>query len=309
MGNEERKFYTAGRFVFEFDDRHPLGFVASLDGGQFKSDPVTYVQGGDFYPTKYAGRAKFDDITVGVGAVMSPTFWRWVSSSLAGKPERRNGALVGLDSDYRERSRRSFYNAIIAEIGFPALDGASRNAATITVKMTPEFIKWEPGDGSSTRAQQAKDQMQKQKMWIPSNFRFQLDRFKNDSLRNCKIDAFTVKQHVIDNPVGSEKWARKAVGRLELPSLVVTFPEGEVEPWMKWYETAVVEGNRKDQYTTGAIVYWTADQRELMRLELGGVSLQSLEIDKYEAGKEGIAQAKATLNVEMMTLKTGPGTV
>jgi phage tail-like protein len=311
MPADLKKAYTGGRFAFELDDRKSAGFVSSIDGGQFKSDPVTYQQGSDFYVTRYAGRAKFDDITVSVGAAMSPTFWQWVSSSIAGKPQRRNGAIVGYDYDFCERTRRSFFNALISEIGFPALDAASKNAATLSIKLTPEWIKWEKGDGHQLGGGQAQDQMSKQKRWLTSNFRFQLDRFKGgDSLRNCKIEAFTVKQNVIDNPVGSEKYARKAVGRLELPQIAVTFPESQVDDWMQWYDKAVREGNRKEQYTTGAIVYYASDSRtELMRIELDGISLLSVELDKYEAQKEGIATAKATLNIERLTLKPGAGNV
>ena len=47
-----------------------------------------------------------------------------------------------------------------------------------------------------------------------------------------------------------------------------------------------------------------------MHVEISGVSLLSVEIDKYEAHKEGVAQAKATLNIEGLTLKTtSKGTV
>ena len=39
------------------------------------------------------------------------------------------------------------------------------------------------------------------------------------------------------------------------------------------------------------------------------MSLLSVELDKYEAQKEAIATAKATLNIEGLTLKNGEGTV
>src|SRR5262245_41082926 len=109
MPDDNRKTYTGGRFAFELDDRHAVGFVNSIDGGHFKGDTIAYMQGADAYVSKYTGRAKYDDITVSVGAAMSPPFWKWVSSSLDRKPQRRNGALVGYDFDFHERSRRSFY--------------------------------------------------------------------------------------------------------------------------------------------------------------------------------------------------------
>lgn len=306
-----KKAYTGGRFAFELDDKSSAGFVSGIDGGQFKADVVSSQSGADFHVAKYAGRAKYDDITVTVGAAMSPAFWKWVAASLDGKPQRRNGALVGYDFDFCERSRRSFFAGLIAEIGFPALDAASKNAAALSVKITPEHIEYKKGDGHKFSGGQAQDQMTKQKRWLTSNFRFSLDRFKgSDAMKSVKVEAFTVKQNVIDNPVGNEMYSRKEVGRLELPQIVVTFPETQMDDWMKWWDESVAKGNRKDQYTTGVITYYASDMStELMRIELAGVSLLSLELDKFEAHKEAIATAKATLNIEGLTLKTGEGTV
>ena len=312
MGDLTRP-YTGGRFTLELDDKKPAGFVNAIDGGHFKSaGPVASMVGADGYVTKYTGRPSYDDISITIGMAMSPTFWRWVKASLDNKPERRNGALVGYDFNHRERSRRSFFRALISEIAFPALDAASKSTAAMTIKLSPERMEFQKGDGSTLSGGEAPAQMTKQKLWLTSNFRFELDRFKGDpSLRNLKIEAFTVKQNIIPNPIGTDMDARKEVGRLELPQIVVTFPESDIEGWMKWYDAAIAKGNRLDQYTTGFIAYYASDgeRTELMRIELDGVSLVSIEIDKYEAQKEGIANAKATLNVEQMTLKPGKGTV
>lgn len=308
----ENKPYTGGKFTLELDQRESAGFVNAIDGGHFKSaGTVASMVGADNYVTKYTGKPSYDDITITVGMAMSPKFWGWVKASLDYKPERRNGALVGYDFNYKERSRRSFYGALISEIGFPALDASSKNNAALNIKITPERMEYKKGDGSSLSGGAAQDQMAKQKRWLTSNFRFELDKFKGDaSLRNCKIEAFTVKQNVITNPVGTELDTRREVGRLELPSIVVTFPESDNEKWMRWFDDAVAKGNRADQYTTGFISYLGSDgQAELLRIELAGVSLVSLEIDKWEAHKESIANTKATLNVEQMTLKPGKGTI
>ncbi len=305
------KPYTGGKFALELDSREAVGFVNAIDGGHFKADPVVSMVGVDNYVTRYTGKPKYDDVTISVGMAMSPSFWKWVQASLEYKPQRRNGALVSYDFDFKERSRRSFYRALISEIGFPALDASSKSTAVINIKFSPERLEWKKGDESALGSGQAQNQVSKQKLWLSSNFRFELDKMRGDpKLRNVKVEAFTVKQNVIANPVGYEQDTRKEVGRLELPQIVVTFPESAAEPWMDWYDTAVAKGDRSDQYTTGVISYLAADlNRELARLELGGVSLVSLEIDKYEAAKEQIATVKATLNIEALKLVTGDGTV
>jgi phage tail-like protein len=302
--------YTGGRFALELDQRKQAGFLTAIDGGHFKGDPVTSMVGADNYVTKYTGKPKYDDITITIGMAMSPSFWQWVAGSLAGKPERRNGALVHYDFDFYERSRRTFYGALISEIQFPALDAAQKQAASLAVKFTPERLEFKKGDGSRLKRDGAPDEAAKQKKWLSSNFRFELERFKGDeSLRNIKLESFTVKQNVIDNPIGYELETRKEVGRLELPQLVVTFSEHKASEWMKWYDAAVVKGNRKDQYTTGVLTYYDSSPKreELMRIEIGGVSMASLEVDKLEGHKEGIANVKVTLNIEAFKLVPGKG--
>jgi phage tail-like protein len=301
--------YAGGRFSLELDERKPVGFVTSIDGGQFKAEPVTSMVGASTHVHKYAGKPKYDDITFTVGMAMSPAFWNWVGATLANKAERRNGALVGYDFHAHERSRRSFYDALIAEVGFPALDASSKSAAQLSIKIAPERLTYKKGDNSRLTLSYAKDEVVNQKKWLTCNFRFELERFKGDpSLRNAKVEAFVVKQNIITHPVGYEMDARKELGRFEIPQLQVTFPEANLDRWMEWYDKAVKHGNRHDQYTTGSITYLDSDaDTELMRLEIGGVSLLSLEIEKYEAGKDGIAKVKAALNVESVKLVAGKG--
>jgi len=310
--DDRLRTYAGGRFSLELDDHQPMGWVTSIDGGHLKSQPVSSMAGVDSFVAKYAGRATFDDITVTLGTAMSPQLWKWVEASINRKPERRNGAIVGYDYNLCERSRRTFSNALISEIAFPALDAASKNAHTVSLKLAPESIEFGKPDGNKRVAAYGKDEVSKQKMWLSNNFSFSLDRFKGDeSLFNIKVDGFSIKQTIIPNPVGSEMWARKEAGRLELPNIVVHIPENLSRGWADWYKTSVIEGNRLKQYTTGAIRFFGQPQKrdELMRFELSGVSLLSLEFDKMEASKEGISMVKATLQVEGLDMKTGDGTV
>ncbi len=308
MPTERMAPYFGGRFTLELDDKKPVGFVTSIDGGHFKSDPVPSQVGESNIITRYAGKPKYDDITITVGMAMSPAFWQWVKASLDNKPQRRSGAIVGYDFNNKERTRRTFKNALITEVGFPALDGASKTGALLTVKISPETLEFKDGDHSTLQIDQALNEAQKQKRWLASNFKFALEKFKGDeSLRNAKIEAFTVKQNVIVNPVGPELESRKEVGRLELPQLQVSFAETQMAKWHAWFDKTVVKGS--PEQTTGAITYLASDYTtELMRLELHNVGLSSLEIEKYEAGKEAISRVKATLWVETMTLNPGKGT-
>jgi hypothetical protein len=252
-----------------------------------------------------------EDITLTVGMSSSPAFWDWVKATFDKRlPERRNGAIVVYDYKHRERQRRTFFNALISEIGFPALDAGSKTAATLTVKISPERIKWEDGDLSHGSASYGQNEMQKQKMWLCNNFVFSLDRFKGDEeLRHSKVEAFSVKQSIMQAPIGRMLETHKYGGGLETPGLQVSFNQSLVKPWIEWYDKCVRRGNYIGELTNGSITYYAPDGTTvLMTLNLYNVGLTSLEFDKLESHKEGIAKVKASLYVEAMQLQTGSGT-
>ena len=147
-------------------------------------------------------------------------------------------------------------------------------------------------------------------MWLCSNFNFGLDRFKGDpTLRNAKIEAFAIKQGIMASPIGRSLITQKHPGRVEMPSLQVSFPQSHVKPWVDWYVKCVRLGNYIGELTNGSITYLAADRKtELMTLNLENVGITSIDYDKLEAHKEGIAKAKVSLYVETIKLDTGDGT-
>jgi len=306
-----RRGYTAGWFALEMDNQAvPVGFVTAIDGGGFTSEPIQNPTGKDQFISKYSGKPKYDDITIGIGMPNSSRLFSWVKSAVENKPERHTGALVGFDNFFnkQERSRRTFYDSLISEITFPGLDAANNQPANISLKISPEVLKYERGS-STFNAQQARDEAVKQKRWSCSNFGLKLDGFWGQGAqRNARIDSFTIKQSMMENSTGNRLENSKEPGRIEYPNLSVSFDEGYMADWFAWFQDCSVNGNVTRR--TGAISWYAPDMKtELMRLNLDGVGLLNLQVDKYEAGKEQIARAKATLFVESMTLQAGAGNV
>ncbi len=308
MTKGDETAYVANRFALEFDHKKQSGFVSAIDGAHFKSNPIKTMVGNSNYVAVYSGKPQYDETTITVGMAMSPTFWEWINASLDNKPQRRNGALVGYDFNMLERSRRTFYRALISQVKFPALDPTVKTPAGFEVTFSPERLEFEKGDNSKLTPTTALNETSKQKRWLCSNFRFELDRFRGDeSLTTLSMQGFTVKQNIIPQNIGYELESRKPVGRLGLPQLVVAMPRHKCSEWHKWYETAIVKGDRRGQSTTGVLTYFSTDKQELMRVEFDGVSLAGLEVDKYDATKKQIANITATLNIERMKLVPGKG--
>ena len=302
--------YSTGSFMLELEQNKtstPAGYILSIDGGHFKSEPVKYLEGTSMRPTLYPGRPKFDDITITVGATVAPAFFDWIKASIDGKHERRNGAIVGYDFNGKEVSRRQFTNAILSELQLPALDAAGKTSATITVKIAPETLEFIKGDGSAFKPAYAQNEIGKQQRWLVSNFRFTIDRFKSANTRYTKIDAFTIKQNIINNPVGRELQPFREFGRIEVPNLVLTFAETHVHEWWEWYQKTVINGDHGDA-TTASITYLALNLAdELMSVKFDGVQLLSIEHEKYEANKDQIAKVKCTLTVEAVSIEKGGG--
>jgi len=309
MGRNLRPF-TGGQFALELDGS-TVGFLNSIDGGHFKSEEVKNMSGRDNYlTTKFPGKPKYEDITIQVGMANSPDFWGWIKSTVKDKPERRNGAIVVYDFKHRERQRRSFYNALVSEVGFPALDASAKTAAMLTVKISPERMRMEEPQGTRGGVSYGQNELAKQKLWLCNNFNFSLDRFKGDvSLRNAKIEAFAIKQGIMLNPIGRHLDTHKYAARMEKPTLQISLPQSDVKLWMEWYDKCVHHGNYIGELTNGFITYYASDQKtELMTLNLENVGITSIEFDKLEAHKEGVAKVKVSLYVETMHLQTGDGT-
>src|SRR6185369_16902027 len=172
--------YISSRFVLELDDGGGppqfVGTLQSIEGGAFKSDVVEEKVGSQSGVMKYSGHPKFDEVTIQVGMAMAPRFWKWISKSFSYEAERHDGALVALDFVNCERWRRNFQGALIKEVTFPALDGAAKDPAYLTVKFVVEGLKEDTsGLGKKHKAEQeapgpsvTKTEWEQQRLWLPS---------------------------------------------------------------------------------------------------------------------------------------------
>lgn len=314
--------YISSRFVLELDDSGSsqyMGTLQTIEGGTFKADLLEEKVGGHGAVIKYPGRPKFDDVTIQVGMAMAPRFWRWLKKSFSYEAERVDGSLVALDYDNKERWRRRFSNALIKEVTFPTLDGAAKEPAYLTVKFAVESLKEEAAGGNQYPSeQQFKDEWERQRMWLPSMFTFSVDGISKDPAETCKIDSFTIKQEVIENPIGRFLENQKEPGRVDFPNLSVTILQRDAGPWMKWWDALVREGKHlKSQQHDGHIWYLPRDavgsgqlkNKPLLTLDLFGVTILGLGPVKHDSKQVQLQKVKLDLALERIDLQGGEGTV
>jgi phage tail-like protein len=320
--NKSSRPYISGRFILELDDTgsssKAVGTLQAIEGGSFKSDVVEEKVGSDGLVMKYSGRPKFEDVTIQVGMAMAPRFWNWIKKSFNYEAERRNGALVALDFDNNERWRRTFYDALIKEVTFPTLDGAATEPAYMQVKFSVENIVEKKGSAKYPAEQEAPQEWNKQRLWLPSMFTFKVDGLSGDKVETVKIESFTIKQEVIDCPVGGILQSAKEPGRVDFPALAVTILQRDADKWMQWWDKFVRAGkHQQSAQKNGHISFLTREAgnrgiltgQPLVTLDIFGMGILGVSPVKHDSKKADLQKVKLDLYCETMDLNPGTGTV
>lgn len=302
-----KRGYVAGKYAVDLGGKM-AGWLWSADGGHATSDVISEKLGPDHIVKKHIGPVKYEDITVTCGTGMSKEFYEWIKASFDHKYKRTDGAIIAADYDHKEHSRLTWHNALITEVGFPALDAASKDAAKMTMKFSPEYTRTQvtPGGGPAISGQiDAKIQ----KRWLPSNFRLRIDGLENPCTRVNKIEALVVKQKVVENPVGELRDYEREPAVLETPNLVITFPESHAHEFYQWHEDFVIKGNNgDDKEKGGTLEYLTPNLQEVIfTINFTHLGIFKLTPEKVESGSENIRRLKAEMYCEEMRFTYGSG--
>lgn len=229
---------------------------------------------------------------------MSNVFYQWIQDWLGFRYIRKNGAIMTADYNYRERARLHFSNALITEVGFPALDAASKDACKMVIKFSPKYTRSAippRGGGSSTRPGRAA-----QKKWLPSNFRLSIQGLEEACARVNKIGALVIKQQMTESAIGDERDYQWELAALEIPNLVLTCPESHAEQLYDWHEDFVIRGNNgPDKEKGGTLEYLAPNLKDaFFTLTFKGLGIFKLAPEKVESGSENIRRVKAELYCE-----------
>jgi phage tail-like protein len=278
-----------------------VGWLQSAEGGYAYSDVVAEQVGPDFIQRKHIGNVKYEEITLKVGANMTQPFYQWLKDTLEGQHIRKSGSVIFTDYDSREVQRLSFTNALITEIGFPALDAASKDPAYLTIKFAPEAARRVKGSGVPVKFPPVGS---KQKQWLPANFRLRIDGLERATTRINKVEALTVKQKVVTDAVGEFRDYEIEPTKLEFPNLVMTISEVDADAWYDWHESFVIQGNNGTEAEKGGrLEFLSPNLKEvLFSLQFSGLGIFKLAPEKSEAGAEQIRRVKAELYVERISL-------
>jgi phage tail-like protein len=286
-------------FGLVLDGNKNVGMLRSVEGGTIKADAVVQQGGGLIHKMKGIGLPSYEPITVSVPTHMSPVFWEWIEASMEGKHERKNGSILFYDPTMTVVHEMEFKQALITECGFGNLDASSKDPYSINVKFIPEVIVNIPDPGTK----HAIHMPPAQKRWTSHNFDFGIDGFKKIPV--SKVEGLQFTQKTKPFAVGSQRWYQQEPVSIDFPNIKVSVPLAFAKPYYEWVDKLITKGHNAAKHDkTGHITMFTSDfSAENLRVDLHGVEIVSIGMDKSDTNTDKAKNAIVELSVERLKLK------
>jgi len=271
------------------------GNVGDLNAPLASSDVITEALGADHVAHKHIGGVKYEDVSFSVGADITPTLAGWISGTFAQTFQRKTVVLTG------GAQKRDLFNCLVTEVSFPTMDAASAARVSLGVKIKPEYSRIVAAAGAEPAAGPG---------FAANMFRVALAGL--DTSQITRVDAFSFKSKLTENPVGEQRDYQMEPAKLEVPSVSIYVRPQGAATWLAWHDDFLVKGNSDDaKEKTGTIEYGPAGTAALYRVGLGHVGIsRATEVTlagqrtwKFELYAETMSFAAPNAKVEAAPLK------
>lgn len=268
-------------------DGKDVTILKQVEGGAISAEVQRTPGGRQHYLKKHIGKPFVEDFSIQVGWTLSQALFDWIAASWTRNPRKSDGAILACDHNLAIQTERAFSNALISETAFPALDAASKEPATLTVRFSPETITPKPGTGKLTLGS-----LGKQKLWQTSNFRLEIEGLETGKVK--AIDSFSIIR-----PSGPEP------AKIDFPDLKISIAEPLAQSWIDWHADFVVKGNHEDKHEkNGKILFLAPDLKtQLARVDLHNLGIFRLSTESGGGSHAGLI--KAELYCEWMEFQLG----
>lgn len=285
--------YTAGVYGLELDGAF-VGYLSGFSGGYLVGDVVKEKPGPDFISRKHLAGVRVEPVTIECGLPMTKPFYDWIKAGIepGAKFARKNGAIIEYDNARREMGRRLFTSALITGVEFPPCDGASRDAARLTVTLAPETLRLAGSKGGNAPLSE-----RKAAPWLRSAFRLAIAGL--DTARVSKVEALEITVERADG-IGETRDFSKVPPTIQVPNLVITVADTSIGPYYAWLDDFLVKGNHtQDKERTGTLEYLAPDLKSsLLTLTLYNLGIVKVAPEPAAAGAEQIRRSKVEMYCE-----------
>jgi hypothetical protein len=297
MAFDPKRSATSGRFVLEVQGSR-VAYLKQFDGLAYEADIGTHDHGPLNMQTKHMTNYKYTPAKATIGLAMGKEMYTWIRQSFARDYAVKDGAFIAGDFNYKATHRLDFYGALITSVGVPKLDGASKDPGYLEVEFEAENVVHSKANGEDIRG----DYGVKNKAWLPSMFAFELAGLEDASKRVATIDAFTWKQTVVPDQIGSQRIFTKHPAKITVPDLKLSISAADSEPWRAWAEDWFLRGKSlAGDHKDGSIRFLAPDMKqEIGRIDLKTVGLKKFADDPHTANAEKIKRINVELYVEEM---------
>lgn len=290
---------TGGHFELAIDGHADTAYLKTVEGGYVRAALMDEPIGPDNHRIKHSSVASIEPFSMELGMSGANDVLRWIQQSWRKEWARRNGEIRHANFDLYQTFTHQFFDALITETTFPTLDGGSKDTAYIKIKVQPENVITKKATGGRVKSNLGK----KQKMWMCSGFRLNIDGIDDMKYTN-KIESFTIKQGVKTLYTGSERLPQVEPTKLEFPAIMGTIALGYADKLLEWYEQAVVKGVAESTAQKhGSLEFLSPDRSDvLFRINLYEIGLGHCQIPQSTANAEQIKRVKFELYVGRMDL-------
>lgn len=286
--------YSSAHFALALDGA-VVGTLRSIDGGKVSVDVVNYQAGDHGEYWRQLAKPKYENIKVVTALAGRKELWKWMNEFITGDGQRRNGALIAADYNYKEKAKRSFWDALIESIDFPKFDANDKNPANVTITIAPERITYEKGDGH--QLDERDPSIGDQQHVAACNFTFVYDGVSADTTnRVVKVDGFSMKCKIIDYHYGGRLEPSKVPGKIEFPNLVFYLPEVDAQPFFDLH-MASVKGDRAPM-KGAALSFFNNAKQEKGKFTFKNCHIFNVSPEKSDASSEDIRLVKVECAIE-----------
>ena len=299
----DKRSYTAGHFELQLDGAITTAYLRSVDGGFIKANPIQEPIGPDNHRIKHVSTVAVQPLAVDFGLSGAEDVLKWIQASWRKDYSRRNGQVTHADFDLYKTFEHEFFDALIAETKFPTLDGSSKDAAYIQIKIQPEHVITKPVK-SQTRISAPLGA--KQKMWMCSGFRFNIDGLDEMKYTN-KIESFAIKQGIKSFYNGHDRYPTIEPTKIDFPNIVGTISLEYADRLHDWYKKAVLTGEADPKaQKTGSLEFLSTDRKStIFRINMYEIGIHKWSIAPSVANAGEIKRAQFELFVGRMDLDGG----
>ena len=132
--------YKAFNFLVEIEGVARAAF-SEATGLESETAVIEYRTGSDPVVRKLPGLTKFGNITLRRGVTQDHELWDWRKSIVEGNPDRRNGSIILLDDQNREKLRWNFFNAWPSKYDGPDFNAKGTDVAIDSLTVSCERVE------------------------------------------------------------------------------------------------------------------------------------------------------------------------